>query len=59
MTFAAVLYVLFALVSAAGLFLVVDHFRGRGLAIGFAVAVLAFFAALGVALLLAIRASGL
>ena len=50
MTFAAILYVLFALLSAGGMFLVVDHFRGRGLAVAYALAVLILFAALGVGL---------
>ena len=59
MTFPAILYVLFALLSAGGMFLVVDHFRGRGLAMAYALAVLILFAALGVALALLVQTSGL
>ena len=57
MTFSAILYVLFALLSASGMFLVVDHFRGRGLAVAYALAVLILFAALGVVFALMLQAS--
>ncbi len=59
MTFAAILYVLFALLSAGGLFLIVDHFRTRALAVVYALAVLLLFAALGVAMLVMLQISGL
>ena len=59
MTFASILYVLFALLSAGGMFWVVDHFRTRQLAVVYALIVLLLFAALGVALVVLFRAAGM
>lgn len=44
---AGALYVLFALLSAAGAYLIGAHFRGRRTGVAAALATLAFFAALG------------
>lgn len=58
MTLAAVLFVLFALLSSAGAYWAGAHFRSRAVGAGLALAVAAFFALLALGIFWLVRSAG-